>query len=87
MFESNSIDFIVDEIEVVEYYAAGSDAAGWNAVYFDSPRTLQPKLALADDRGLAGAGFWAIGYERGLPEYTDLMATFRAGDIASVTGG
>ncbi len=54
---------------------------GWNAVYYDSPRSLAPKLALADERGLAGAGFWAIGYERGLPGYTELMATFRAGDL------
>lgn len=54
---------------------------GWNAVYFDSPRSLTPKLLLADDRGLAGAGFWAIGYERGLPGYTELISTFRAGDL------
>ena len=54
---------------------------GWNAVYYDSPRSLTPKLLLADERGLAGAGFWAIGYERGLPEYTELIATFRAGDL------
>jgi hypothetical protein len=54
---------------------------GWNAVYYDSPRSLAPKLALADERGLAGAGFWAIGYERGLPGYTELIATFRAGDL------
>jgi spore germination protein YaaH len=54
---------------------------GWNAVYFDSPRSLAPKLALADERGLAGAGFWAIGYERGLPGYKELIATFRAGDL------
>jgi hypothetical protein len=32
---------------------------------------------------LAGAGFWAIGYERGLPDYTELIATFRAGDISA----
>ena len=31
------------------------------------PATLAPKMALANERGLAGAGFWAIGYERGLP--------------------
>ena len=43
------------------------------------PRSLTPKLLLADERGLAGAGFWAIGYERGLPGYTELIATFRAG--------
>jgi hypothetical protein len=54
---------------------------GWNAVYYDSPRSLTPKLALADERGLAGAGFWAIGYERGLPGYTELIAKFRAGDL------
>ncbi len=51
----------------------------WTAVYVDSPATLAPKLALANERGLAGAGFWAIGYERGLPEYTRLMERFRAG--------
>lgn len=60
---------------------SGSIEAGWNAVYYDSPRSLAPKLALADARGLAGAGFWAIGYERGLPGYTDLIATFRAGEL------
>ena len=46
----------------------------------DSPETLATKLALAHERGLAGSGFWAIGYERGLPGYTDLMDAFRAGD-------
>jgi hypothetical protein len=62
--------------------AAGTpDPPGWNAVYYDSPRSLAPKLALADDRGLAGAGFWAIGYERGLPGYRELIAKFRAGDL------
>jgi hypothetical protein len=52
----------------------------WQAVYVDSPATLAPKLALANERGLAGAGFWAIGYERGLPGYTRLMERFTAGD-------
>jgi spore germination protein YaaH len=59
----------------------GSAIAPWNAVYYDSPRSLRPKLALADERGLAGAGFWAIGYERGLPGYSELIAAFRAGEI------
>jgi spore germination protein YaaH len=53
----------------------------WQAVYYDSPASLTPKLALADSRGLAGAGFWAVGYERGLPEYTSLIASFRAGQL------
>ncbi|OGO53624.1 MAG: hypothetical protein A2V85_00375 [Chloroflexi bacterium RBG_16_72_14] len=60
---------------------AGSAAdVRWEAIYVDSPATLAPKLALARDRGLAGSGFWAIGYERGLPGYTDLIARFAAGD-------
>ena len=60
----------------------GASSAGtgqdqtWHAVYVDSPATLRPKLALANERGLAGAGFWAIGYERGLPGYTDVMREF-----------
>lgn len=62
--------------------ASGSpEPIAWNAVYYDSPRSLTPKLRIADERGLAGAGFWAIGYERGLPGYTELIATFRAGDL------
>jgi hypothetical protein len=52
----------------------------WQAVYVDSPATLAAKLSLANARGLVGAGFWAIGYERGLPAYTDLMRRFTAGD-------
>jgi Glycosyl hydrolases family 18 len=53
----------------------------WSAVYYDSPRSLAPKLRLADDRGFAGAGFWAIGYERGVPGYTELIADFHAGKL------
>jgi spore germination protein len=81
----------LDPIEIVEFYAVpptvdpvpgdSRATAGWQAIYVDSPRTLQPKLALADDRGLAGAGFWAIGYERGMPDYTKLMAKFADGAI------
>jgi spore germination protein YaaH len=86
-----------DPIEIVEFYAIpppgaaspstasnGDDPlapSGWQAIYVDSPATLEPKLGLADDRGLAGAGFWAIGYERGLPDYTSLIARFAAGKV------
>jgi spore germination protein YaaH len=52
----------------------------WEAIYVDSPETLAPKLALANEWGLAGSGFWAIGYTRGLPEYTRLMERFAAGE-------
>ncbi len=65
--------------------SAGASAGPiqWTAIYVDSPATLTPKLALADERGLAGAGFWAIGYERGLPDYTALIRRFHAGKLAA----
>jgi spore germination protein YaaH len=52
-------------------------AGAWRAIYVDSPETLVPKLRLANDRGLAGAGFWAIGQERGVPGYQELIDAFR----------
>jgi spore germination protein YaaH len=73
-----------DPIEVVELYTENTgtaDAPEWQAIYLDSPGTLTPKLALADERGLAGAGFWAIGYERGLSDYTKLIKRFGAGKV------
>lgn len=82
-----------DPMEQVEFYAIppadgstpdpsdGAPADGWRAVYVDSPATLTPKLALANERGLAGAGFWAIGYDRGQPDVTALIARFRAGEL------
>jgi spore germination protein YaaH len=60
------------------------DGRAWQAVYYDSPQSLRPKLGLANELGLAGAGFWALGYERGLRDYTDLIADFRAGRSMTV---
>ena len=57
------------------------DGAEWLVTYYDSPATLRPKLALALDNGLAGSGFWAMGYERGVPGYLELMKDFRAGSV------
>ena len=81
----------LDPIEIVEFYSVAPTVspepgdsratAGWQAIYVDLPGTLEPKLVLADDRGLAGAGFWAIGYERGIPAYTELMARFAKGGL------
>jgi hypothetical protein len=56
----------------------------WTAAFADSPATLARKIGLGESRGLAGAGFWAIGYERGLPAYTALMRTFVAGGVPAV---
>ncbi|HEY2916475.1 MAG TPA: glycosyl hydrolase family 18 protein [Candidatus Limnocylindrales bacterium] len=67
--------------EVADYFVTPTAAGGWTATYYDTPRTLTPKLALARSQGLAGAGFWALGYEQGLPGYTDVMADFVAGRI------
>ena len=44
-----------DVIEDVEMLAV-PDGAGWQAVCYDTPQSLVPKLGLADARGLAGAG-------------------------------
>jgi spore germination protein YaaH len=86
IFEDETFDPTYDPTESVEFYAVpGDDADTWTAVYFDSPRSLTPKLALANERGLAGAGFWAIGYERGLPGYTELIAAFADGELEAAT--
>jgi hypothetical protein len=71
---------MLDDQEVTDYFVVPS-ATGWVATYYDSPRTLQPKLELARSQGLAGAGFWALGYEKDLPGYESLMSDFVAGRI------
>jgi chitinase len=71
---------VVDPIEDVGFLAV-PDGTAWTAIYYDTPGTLAPKLGLADERGLAGAGLWALGYDRGLPAYTKLLADFRAGRL------
>jgi hypothetical protein len=75
-----------DPIEAVSFLAVPAGKA-FTAVYYDTPESLRPKLGLANERGLAGAGFWALGYERGLPDYTTLIDDFRAGEqmIAALT--
>jgi hypothetical protein len=60
-------------------FEAGSGT--WRAIYVDSPETLVPKLRMANERGLAGAGFWAIGFERGLPGYRELFDAFRRDEL------
>lgn len=69
-----------DPIEHAEYFVK-QDGDTWLQTYYDSPATLRLKLALARDQGLAGGGFWAIGYEEGLPGYLGLMADFRDGKV------
>lgn len=70
-----------DLLEVSEVFWM-RDGTDWLVTFYDSPATTRPKLALGLDNGLAGAGFWAMGYERGIPGYLELMRDFRDGDIA-----
>ncbi len=75
-----------DPVEDVAFLAVPAGRS-WQAVYYDTPQSLRPKLGLANSLGLAGAGFWAVGYERGLPDYTALIADFRAGrSMTAATG-
>ncbi len=69
-----------DPIEHAEFFVE-QDEDEWLHTYYDSPATLRLKLALARDHGFAGGGFWAIGYEQGLPGYLELMADFRDGKV------
>ena len=69
-----------DPIEHTEFFVE-QDGETWLHTYYDSPATLRLKLALARDSGLAGGGFWAIGYEQGLPGYLELMGDFRDGKV------
>jgi hypothetical protein len=69
-----------DPLEIAEFFIV-PDGNAWRVTYYDSASTLRVKLALALDNGLAGGGFWAMGYERGLPGYVDLMKDFRAGRV------
>jgi hypothetical protein len=85
----NNLDVVLDDefrpghdpLEVSQVFWE-QDGAEWLVTFYDSPATTRPKLALAVDSGLAGAGFWAMGYERGIPGYLDLMRDFRDGEVA-----
>ena len=71
---------IIDPVEDVAFIAVPQGST-WQAVYYDTPETLAPKLGLADERGLAGAGLWALGYDRGIPAYGQLFEDFRKGRL------
>jgi len=46
----------------------------WRQTYYDSPRALAAKYALARSRGLAGVGLWALGYDNGLAANWQVLA-------------
>jgi len=71
---------MLDPLESVEFVAVPKGKA-WTAIYWDTPATLTTKIGQAESHGLAGIGFWALGYDRGIPGYRDLIARFRDGKI------
>ncbi len=48
---------------------------GWNQVWADNEESLALKYDLAIDKNLAGAGIWALNYDRNKPELWDLIDT------------
>jgi hypothetical protein len=81
VLEDPAFDSTHDPVEHAEWFGV-EDGEDWLITYFDTPETLRSKLALARDQGLAGGGFWALGYTRGLPRYGDLMRDFLDGEVA-----
>jgi chitinase len=65
---------LIEDVDTVETSARlVYDVAGvtWQA-YYDSPATFAPRFAMVFSRGLAGTGFWALGYDRN-PALWDLV--------------
>jgi spore germination protein YaaH len=71
---------LLDPLEMVDFVAI-PDGKAWQAIYWDTPQTLAPKIGMAQQHGLAGIGFWALGYDRGIPGYGQLIARFRDGTL------
>ncbi len=90
---------VYDDLEGVHVYFLASDGSvgvpnpgatasvdpsrTWKAIYVDTPQTLARKLELGKRYGLAGGGFWALGYERGLPGYVEMLAGYLKGEVLS----
>ncbi len=86
LLDDPSIVPVLDPVEQVDIYTvprpvpSGSPPT-WLTIYLDSPATLALKMGLAQDRGLAGAGFWAVGYDRGWAGISDLIHTYATGKL------
>jgi hypothetical protein len=76
-----------DKVEQSEILVRRDGELGtWFQTYYDSPRSLEPKMRLAVDRHLAGVGLWALGYERGRPGYWELLTKlFLAPELRTAT--
>jgi hypothetical protein len=76
-----------DKVEESEILVRRDRELGtWFQTYYDSPRSLEPKMRLAVDRHLAGVGLWALGYERGRTGYWELLTKlFLAPELRTAT--
>lgn len=64
-----------DPIEQVRRITSQDPVTGvWSQTYYDDSQSLRAKYALAADRGLAGVGIWALGYDRGQAGYWEAIA-------------
>lgn len=63
-----------DPLEASSWYARWDFARqSWIQAYFDDARSLIAKYRFAAERGLAGAGMWALGYDKGVPGYWEAI--------------
>jgi spore germination protein YaaH len=76
-----------DEVEATEWFAVADPVTGaWTQTYYDSPRSLSAKYALVVSDGLAGAGIWALDYDRGQVGFWEAIArSFAPPRITAVT--
>ncbi|MCB9082339.1 MAG: T9SS type A sorting domain-containing protein [Lewinellaceae bacterium] len=54
------------------YYSFQS-GDNWRQCFINSPATLEKRLGLVRQRGLAGIGIWALGYDAGYPDYWEAL--------------
>lgn len=53
------------------YYVEETDT--WRMIFLDDPRSLAVKYDFAKDKGLAGVGMWALGFDEGKTELWALL--------------
>jgi GH18 family chitinase len=66
---------VADDFDAQESSARLVREVGGNVyqTYYDSPRSLAAKFGVASQRGLAGVGFWTLGYDGGSGGHWELI--------------
>lgn len=66
-----------DDLAKTPYFTYISPETGaLRTVYYENAESLSFKYQLAKDKGLAGVGIWALGYDGGYDELWNLLARF-----------